>query len=229
MLNFNFSGKGLGLISPSYFVYDFWRKMFLKLHSINWPNFVVWLPLLLQILGNMCIATVCCPGCDVIKFEINLVVLIKPLCYMAKKSRQKLKYLENEKSVKYKVFFIIFRGLSSAKKFLRLENAPLKLQLIILSYKCRTDQNICKINYCGVYENQTYYCGSHLQISFYGLTAFNFNCLNKLLENIFKEQKSFLLLGDFNVNLLNYRLYMLLQTHYQVFRLPAFLTICLKV
>ena len=34
----------------------------------------------------------------------------------------------------------------------------------------------------------------------------NFNCsyLNKLLENISKEQKSVFLLGDFNVNLLNY-------------------------
>ena len=26
------------------------------LYSINWPNFFVWLPLLLEILGNMCIA-----------------------------------------------------------------------------------------------------------------------------------------------------------------------------
>ena len=36
------------------------------------------------------------------------------------------------------------------------------------------------------------------------LTDFNCNYLNKLLENISKEQKSILLLGDFNVNLLNY-------------------------
>ena len=36
------------------------------------------------------------------------------------------------------------------------------------------------------------------------LTAFNCNYLNKLLENISKEQKSIFLLGDFNVNLLNY-------------------------
>ena len=28
MLNFNFSEKGLGLVSPPYFVYDFSRKMF---------------------------------------------------------------------------------------------------------------------------------------------------------------------------------------------------------
>ena len=36
------------------------------------------------------------------------------------------------------------------------------------------------------------------------LTDFNFNYLNKLLENIPKEQKFIFLLGDFNVNLLNY-------------------------
>ena len=36
------------------------------------------------------------------------------------------------------------------------------------------------------------------------LADFNCNYLNKLLENTSKEQKSILLLGDFNVNLLNY-------------------------
>ena len=36
------------------------------------------------------------------------------------------------------------------------------------------------------------------------LTDFNCNYLNKLLENISKEQKSIFLLGDFNVNLMNY-------------------------
>ena len=36
------------------------------------------------------------------------------------------------------------------------------------------------------------------------LTDFNCTYLNKLLENIYKEQKSIFLLGDFNVNLLNY-------------------------
>ena len=98
MLNFNFSEKGLGLVSELYFVYDFSRKKFLMLYSINCPNFIVWLPLLLEILGNMCITIVCLPGCDVINFEINLVFLIKAFCYMTKKSRQKFKYLENEKS-----------------------------------------------------------------------------------------------------------------------------------
>ena len=36
------------------------------------------------------------------------------------------------------------------------------------------------------------------------LTDFNCSYLKKLLENISKEQKSVFLLGDFNVNLLNY-------------------------
>ena len=36
------------------------------------------------------------------------------------------------------------------------------------------------------------------------LTVFNCNYLNTLLENISKEQKSIFLIGDFNVNLLNY-------------------------
>ena len=36
------------------------------------------------------------------------------------------------------------------------------------------------------------------------LAEFNSNYLNKLLEKISKEQKSMFLLGDFNVNLLNY-------------------------
>ena len=44
--------------------------------------------LLLEILGNMCIVV-----------EIKLIFQIKPFFYMSKKSRQKFKYLENEKSI----------------------------------------------------------------------------------------------------------------------------------
>ena len=46
----------------------------------------------------MCIAIVCFPGCDVINFETNFIFLIKQLFWMAKKSRQKSKHLENKKS-----------------------------------------------------------------------------------------------------------------------------------
>ena len=59
MLNFDFLDKGLGIVSPAYFVYDFSTKMFLMLYSINRPNFIAWLSLPLGILGNMYIAIVC--------------------------------------------------------------------------------------------------------------------------------------------------------------------------
>ena len=39
------------------------------------------------------------------------------------------------------------------------------------------------------------------------LTDFNSNYLNNLLEKISKEQKSVFLLGDFNINLLNYNVH----------------------
>ena len=41
MLNFDFLEKGLGMVSPPHFVYNFSRKMFLKLHpGISW-NLVI--------------------------------------------------------------------------------------------------------------------------------------------------------------------------------------------
>ena len=51
------------------------------LYSINWPNFIefdsdwIWLSLIAfttKVLGNMCIAITCFPGCDVTNFKINL-------------------------------------------------------------------------------------------------------------------------------------------------------------
>ena len=76
MFNFDFLEKGQGIVSPPYFVNDFSRKMFLMLYSINWPHFIVWLPLLLETLDSTYIAIVCFPGFDVINFEINLIFLI---------------------------------------------------------------------------------------------------------------------------------------------------------
>ena len=37
------------------------------------------------------------PGCNVINFKINIIFLIESYFYMTKKSRQKFKYLEDEK------------------------------------------------------------------------------------------------------------------------------------
>ena len=96
--NFEFLEKVLGIVFQTHFVYDFSRKIDLLLNSIKRPNFIVWLPLLFEILANICIAIVCFPGCDAINFEILSFFIIKPFFYMTKKSRQKYKNLDNEKS-----------------------------------------------------------------------------------------------------------------------------------
>ena len=94
-LNFNFLKEGLGIVSTLYFVYEFLTKMLLMLYSINLPNCIIWLPLLIE-LGNMCI--------DLFVYQVatswilKLIFLTKPFSYMTKKSRQKLKNFENEKS-----------------------------------------------------------------------------------------------------------------------------------
>ena len=40
MFNFDIVEKGLGIVSPPHFVYDFSRKILLMLYSINLPNFI---------------------------------------------------------------------------------------------------------------------------------------------------------------------------------------------
>ena len=49
-------------------------------------------------LGNTCITIVCLPGYDFMKFDTNLILLIKLSRNMTRKSGEILKYLENEKS-----------------------------------------------------------------------------------------------------------------------------------
>ena len=83
------------LKSPPRLALNICKQMFF-MFFINWPIFIVWLPLILEILGNMYIAIVCFPGCEVINFECSLIFLIRPFFYMIKKSRQKFKYLANE-------------------------------------------------------------------------------------------------------------------------------------
>ena len=61
-------------------------------------NCLIVLSLFLEILDFMYIATICFPGRGVMNFEISLIFLIKLFFCITKKSRQKFKYLENEKS-----------------------------------------------------------------------------------------------------------------------------------
>ena len=48
VLNFDFLEKDLGKVSPPHFVYDFSKKMFLILYSVNWPNLISSLPFFLK-------------------------------------------------------------------------------------------------------------------------------------------------------------------------------------
>ena len=78
-----------------------------------------------------------------------------------------------------------------------------------LSYKCRNDLNIYKKSELESIEivnprKSNIIVGVIYRHPSMDLNDFNCNYLNKLLENISKEQKSVFLLGDFNVNLLNY-------------------------
>ena len=80
-----------------------------------------------------------------------------------------------------------------------------------LSYKCRNNPNIYKKNELEstIIEivnprKLNIIVGVIYRHPSMDLTNFNCNYLNKLLENISKGQKSILLLGDFNINLLNY-------------------------
>ena len=97
MSNIDFIEKGLDIVCPTHLVKHFSRKIFLILYSINRPNIIVSLGLVLEMLGNMCITNICLPGCDVMNFEIN-IFLIRPFFCITKKSGQNLKYLKNEKT-----------------------------------------------------------------------------------------------------------------------------------
>ena len=110
----------------------FFKKIFLMVCSISWSNFIVCLPLLLEILGNIYILIICFLGCDVMNFEINPIFLIKLLFYMTKKSRQQPKYLENEKSFKgeIKIIFHHFWRAFSCQKLSQIWECTFKLNLL---------------------------------------------------------------------------------------------------
>ena len=56
---FWFFKERFGTSFPTTFCAWISRKIFLMFFSIDWPNFIVWFPLLLEISGNQCIVIVC--------------------------------------------------------------------------------------------------------------------------------------------------------------------------
>ena len=103
-----FVKRGVKLFSLPHFLHDSWSELFLTLYSINWPDLIVWLPLLFEIFGNiMCIVIVYFPVCSIVSF-LKLTLAFLTCCFPTwpKKLGQKFKYLKNEKK---KAFFIIFK------------------------------------------------------------------------------------------------------------------------
>ena len=70
--------------------------------SINWPNFIAWLPLLLEILGNTCIVIICFPVCDVINFEFNLNFPLKLFPTWSKKLEQNLNTFRTKRAFTFR-------------------------------------------------------------------------------------------------------------------------------
>ena len=118
MLNFDVLEKSLAIVFPPHFVYEFSRKMSYVIF-INWPNFIVWLSLVSEILRNMCNAIVFFLGFGV----MNFFSLIRSFFYLTK-------YFNNLRTkrafkMKQKAFFIIFKGRSVAKNCPRHKSVPL--------------------------------------------------------------------------------------------------------
>ena len=102
MLNWDFSEKGLGIVFSPHFVHDFSRKIFLIYilitDQLSLPDDLAWLLFVLRDIDLYAYYNSLLTRLWRHNFEINLVFLIKSFFYMTKISRQKLKYLENEKS-----------------------------------------------------------------------------------------------------------------------------------
>ena len=107
-------------------LHGFWRKAFLKLYSITWRSFIARLLLVLEILDKMCIVIICFPVCEVMHFEINLSILIKPFFTSPKRQNKKRNTFRIKRTfnIKQKAFFIILKGFLAARDCLRHKSRP---------------------------------------------------------------------------------------------------------
>ena len=111
----------------------FLQKIFLTLHYTNLPTFIrfiVWLPLFLEMSGNMCIVIICFPVDDIISIEINLSFLIKSLSYMTRKNQgKKLNILISKRAFNMKQAFSI-----TSKEFSLKQIKPNQIDSVWFSY-----------------------------------------------------------------------------------------------
>ena len=69
MLNFDSLEKGLRIVSFYHILCMIFQEKYFSYYIPLTTKFHCLIPLLFEILDNMCIATVCLPGCDVTNFE----------------------------------------------------------------------------------------------------------------------------------------------------------------
>ena len=136
MLSFDFLEKGVGLVFSPYSMHDFSRIIFFMLYSIDSPNFNFWLPLFLEILGNIWTVIFWLPGYDVINFEVSFDFLMKPLSQM---SELKFKYRQNKKN-----FFSEVKSIFN--HFWRAFSCQKSSQSCECAFKCNNNYgNGCKV------------------------------------------------------------------------------------
>ena len=117
MLNFDFSEKGLGLVPPPHLFQGYSRKMFLVLHSFNWPISLsdclyflrYWSKCVLQLFVYRIVKL----------YNLKLTLSFSWSCFdIWPKSQEKnvnILRMERAFEVKLKAFFTIFKGLSVDK------------------------------------------------------------------------------------------------------------------
>ena len=88
MVDFDFLEEYLGIVFPPHFTNSFARKYFSWCILLT-LNLFVWLPLVLEIFGNICIANVCFSAYEVLNFEINLIFSNQAVFLHDQKSQDK--------------------------------------------------------------------------------------------------------------------------------------------
>ena len=68
------------------------------MYSLNSSNLIAWIPLILDVLANMCIVIICCPAYDVINLEINRSFLIKSFSYKPKSQTKIVNILRSKRA-----------------------------------------------------------------------------------------------------------------------------------
>ena len=102
-----------------------------------WLNFITWLPLHCEILGNMCIAIICRPGYDIMNFEVKLIFLIKPFYLHDQNLVTKTKYLRYLRKINEikNVFHHFQRAFNQANNTNFLEGESATFFFVVIFFK----------------------------------------------------------------------------------------------